>query len=134
MTAHDSPVHSSKGYEDDHGQGHIGRPTYYRVFAGLMVLMILTVVAWYVQNNVFALPSWLAITIAMSIAIAKTSLIVLYFMHAKVSNRVTQLFAASAFVFLLILFIITMGDYVARGWPPEQGPLTAAPAEGWRSL
>jgi cytochrome c oxidase subunit 4 len=64
-------------------------------------------------------------------------------MHVKVSSKLTQIFAMSAFVWLLILFVITMGDYMARGWPPQKGPLTQAPApmaaaapigQGWRAL
>ncbi len=108
-----------------HGEKHthISRGTYYRVFAALMVLMVLTVAAWWVEKNLIELPGWLAVTIAMSIAIAKTVLIVLYFMHVKISSRMTQVYAAGAFVWLIILFVITMGDYVARGWPPQAGPL-----------
>jgi cytochrome c oxidase subunit 4 len=96
------------------GHAHISRGTYYRVFAALMVLMVLTVAAWWVE---------MAVTIAMSIAVAKTALIVIYFMHVKVSSRITQVYAAGAFVWLIILFVITMSDYVARGWPPQAGPL-----------
>lgn len=118
--AHDSGHH-------EHGEGsygHISVATYWRIFGGLMGLMILTVAAWWIEKNLVHLPGWLAIGIAMGIAIAKTLLIVIYFMHVKVSSKITQLFAAGAFVWLLILFIITMGDYVARGWPPGSGPLS----------
>ncbi len=105
------------------GHAHISRGTYYRVFAALMVLMVLTIAAWWVEKNLIEMPGWLAVAIAMTIAIAKTVLIVLYFMHVKVSSRITQVYAAGAFVWLIILFVITMGDYVARGWPPQAGPL-----------
>jgi cytochrome c oxidase subunit 4 len=105
------------------GHAHISRGTYYRVFAALMVLMVLTVAAWWVEKNLIYMPGWLAVTIAMSIAVAKTALIVIYFMHVKVSSRITQVYAAGAFVWLIILFVITMSDYVARGWPPQAGPL-----------
>lgn len=103
--------------------GHISIRTYYTVFGALMALMILTVAAWYVEKNVLAMPSWLAVLIAMAIAVAKTALIIIYFMHVKVSSKLTQAFAAAAFVFLAILMIIVMGDYYARGWPPQLGPL-----------
>lgn len=108
-----------------HGEKHthISRGTYYRVFAALMVLMVLTIAAWWAEKNLLEIPGWLAVTIAMSIAIAKTVLIVLYFMHVKISSRMTQIYAAGSFVWLIILFVITMGDYVARGWPPQVGPL-----------
>lgn len=104
--------------------GHISVRTYYTVFIALMVLMLLTVGAWWVEKNVLTeMPGWLAVGIAMAIAVAKTALIIIYFMHVKVSSKLTQAFSASAFVFLAILFIIVMGDYVARGWPPQIGPL-----------
>jgi cytochrome c oxidase subunit IV len=109
------------GYEG-HAHGHIGRPTYYKVFAALMVLMALTVGAYWVENIV-AIPRLLGVIIAMAIAGTKTALIILFFMHVKVSSRVTQIYAAASFVGLLILFTIIMGDYFARGWPPQIGPL-----------
>lgn len=121
---HDS--HSADGHgagaHDHHGNGHIGRPTYFKVFAALMVLMALTVGAWWVEGLV-ELPRLLGVGIAMAIAITKTALIVLFFMHVKVAERVTQLYAAAAFVGFAILVIVTMGDYFARGWPPQIGPL-----------
>lgn len=117
-----TPAHTA---DHAHAQnGHIGRGTYYKVFGGLMVLMIMTVAAWWIEKNIIALPGWVAVSIAMIIAIAKTALIILFFMHVKISSKVTQLFAMAAFAWLLILFIITMGDYLARGWPPQLGPLT----------
>lgn len=111
-----------------HGEGeygHISVATYWKVFWSLMGLMVLTVAAWYVEKQVLpgVIPGWLAVAIAMTIAMAKTLLIVVFFMHVKVSSKITQIFAAGSFVWLLILFIITMGDYVARGWPPGSGPL-----------
>jgi cytochrome c oxidase subunit IV len=125
--AHDAAHGVAHGESEDAIQeghyGHISVGTYIRVFIGLMVLMILTVAAWWVEKNVLAMPGWLAVGIAMAIAIAKTALIIYYFMHVKVSSKLTQAFAVSAFVFLAIMFIVTMGDYVARGWPPQSGPL-----------
>lgn len=113
------------------GHGHIGKGTYYRIFAALMVLMILTVLAWWVEpliglDAMFGESGarMIGVGVAMAIAIAKTALIVLYFMHVKVSERITQLYAAAAFVGFLLLVIFTMGDYFARGWPPPAGPLS----------
>lgn len=103
--------------------GHISVRTYYTVFAALMGLMILTVAAWYVEKNLIEMPTWLAVAIAMSIAIAKTALIVIYFMHVKVADGVTKVYASMSFFFLIVLFAITMADYVARGWPAGSGPL-----------
>jgi cytochrome c oxidase subunit 4 len=114
--------HGNAGH--GHGShGHIGLRTYIGTFIGLLVLMVATVGAWWIEKNVVEMPAWLAVVIAMAIASAKTWLIVYYFMHVKIGSRLTQLFASLSFVFLAILFIIVMGDYVARGWPPQMGPL-----------
>lgn len=119
-------VHDNHGHDDHgHGQaghGHIGKPTYFKVFGALMVLMILTVAAYYIEGAV-EIPRLLGVVIAMAIAITKTALIVIFFMHVKVSERVTQLYAAAAFVTFAIMVVIIMGDYFARGWPPQLGPL-----------
>ncbi len=114
--------HNELSRFEGHASGHISRSTYYKVFGALMVLMILTVGAWWIEAYV-AIPRLLGVIIALAIASAKTALIVFYFMHVKVSSRVSQLYAAAAFVGLALLFIITMGDYFARGWPPQSGPL-----------
>jgi len=37
-------------------------------------------------------------------------------MHVRWSTRLTCLVVASGFLWLLILFGITMTDYLARGW------------------
>ena len=122
------PNAHNSGHESEGNYGHISVQTYWIVFGSLMVLMVLTVAAWYVQKHFVHLPEIVAVGIALAIAIAKTTLIIYFFMHVKVSSRLTQIFAVSAFVWLMILFVITMGDYMARGWPPQKGPLTQAPA------
>ncbi|MEI7769739.1 MAG: cytochrome C oxidase subunit IV family protein [Chloroflexales bacterium] len=131
------------GHDREGSYGHIPVRTYWVVFSSLMVLMVLTVAAWYVEKHFVQLPEIVAVGIAMAIAIAKTALIIYFFMHVKVSSKLTQIFAVSAFVWLMILFVIVMGDYMARGWPPARGPLTQAPApraaaapvsQGWRAL
>jgi cytochrome c oxidase subunit 4 len=53
--------------------------------------------------------------IALAIAVVKAVLVILFFMHVKYSSRLTQLVVASGFFFLLILFAITLLDYLARG-------------------
>jgi hypothetical protein len=53
--------------------------------------------------------------VAISIAITKATLVVLFFMHVKYSSRLTKLFVGMAFFFLLTLFGLTMTDYLSRG-------------------
>jgi len=84
--------------------------TYLAVFASLMVFTLITVAVAFVDlgplNNV----------VMLGIAITKAILVVLFFMHVKYSTRMIPLVAASGFFFLLILFGLTMQDYLTRGW------------------
>jgi cytochrome c oxidase subunit 4 len=61
--------------------------------------------------------------VALSIAIIKATLVVLFFMHVKYSSQMTKLIVGGAFFFLLTLFGLTMSDYLSRGWyaSPIQG-------------
>jgi cytochrome c oxidase subunit 4 len=83
---------------------------YYAVFAALLVGTGLTVAVAFVDlgalNNVLML----------GIAMTKALLVILFFMHVRWGTRLTWVVAASGFVWLLILFGITMSDYLTRGW------------------
>ncbi|MBW3621814.1 MAG: cytochrome C oxidase subunit IV family protein [Armatimonadetes bacterium] len=85
--------------------------TYLVVFAALMVLLILTLGAAMVD-----LPGPGNIIVAVTIAMIKALIVVLYFMHVRYSSRLVQVFAGAAFFWLLILFALTMADYATRGW------------------
>ncbi|NTV62998.1 MAG: oxidase [Oscillochloris sp.] len=117
------PAHTG-GHDTEGDYGHITLQTYWKVFGGLMLLMALTVGAYYLEKLVLPLPEVVAVGIALLIAFAKTALIITFFMHLRVSSRLAQLFAASSFVWLIIMFLIIMADYFARGWPAQSGPLT----------
>jgi cytochrome c oxidase subunit 4 len=54
--------------------------------------------------------------VAIAIAITKATLVILFFMHVKYSSRLTKMIVGMAFVFLLIMFGLTMTDYLSRGW------------------
>jgi cytochrome c oxidase subunit 4 len=53
---------------------------------------------------------------ALVIAVGKMMLVVLYFMHAKYSTRLTKIVIAGGFGWLLILLGFTLSDYLSRGW------------------
>jgi cytochrome c oxidase subunit 4 len=89
---------------------------YYSIFAALMVLTGITVAVAFINLGPFNFP------VAISIAVFKATLVVLFFMHAKYSSRLTKLFIASGFFFLGVLFMLTLTDYLSRGW------LTAPPS------
>lgn len=90
--------------------GHVApKSMYYSVFAALIVGTALTVlVAFYdlgVFNNI----------VMLLIASVKALLVILFFMHVRWSTRLTWVVAASGFVWLIILFGLTMTDYLSRG-------------------
>jgi len=87
--------------------------TYITVWAGLLILLGLTVGAAYVPLGPFN-----TIT-AVSIAVTKAVIIALYFMHLRYSPRLIWVFAGAGFFWLLILFTLAMGDYETRRWLPS---------------
>lgn len=84
--------------------------TYFLIYIALLVLLALTVAVSYIDVG-----AW-GIVVAMGIAVAKALLVLLYFMHLRYSSRVTWLFAAAGFVWLSILMVLAMSDYLSRGW------------------
>lgn len=83
---------------------------YLLVFGALMVLTAITVAVAFFDfgplNNV----------IMLGIAIAKATLVVLFFMHVRYSTRLIPLVALGGFIWVGILFAFTMMDYMSRGW------------------
>jgi cytochrome c oxidase subunit 4 len=53
--------------------------------------------------------------VALTIAGIKALLVVLVFMHLKYSSRLTWLFAAAGFLWLLLMIGLTMADFDTRG-------------------
>ena len=86
----------------------------YLIFGALMVCTILTVVAAEVDLNRYF--SGLNIIVALSIAVFKASLVVLFFMHGKYSPKRTQLVIIASIFWLAIMLFMTMSDYVSRSW------------------
>jgi cytochrome c oxidase subunit 4 len=60
----------------------------------------------------------LNVVVMLLIAFVKATLVVLFFMHVKFTNRLTQLAAASGFAWLLILIGLTLSDVLTRGRTP----------------
>jgi cytochrome c oxidase subunit 4 len=103
--------HTAGGH--GHGDDHVhvmSLQTNLLVFAALMALLVVTVAAAY------AIHGPLGLVVAMLIASVKAALILLYFMHIKYSSKLQAIFATSAFFWLAIMILITMSDYLTRGW------------------
>lgn len=89
--------------------------TYLLTYVGLLVLTLSTVLIGYVDLG------WGSMFAAVAIAVAKATLIALFFMHALVERKVIWLVIAGALVWFLILVSLTLGDYMTRGWLPFPG-------------
>jgi cytochrome c oxidase subunit 4 len=90
--------------------GHVSpKSTYYAIFALLMIGTAITVAVAFVNLGAFNFP------VAIGIAITKATLVILFFMHAKYSSKLTKLFVGTAFFFLVIMLGLTMTDVLSRG-------------------
>jgi cytochrome c oxidase subunit 4 len=91
----------------------------WRVYlAVFLALAVLTVVTVWVTGHDFGPFN---LVVALGIAVTKATLVVLYFMHARYSERLTQLVIASSIAFFAILVFLLLTDYVSRPWPLVAG-------------
>jgi cytochrome c oxidase subunit IV len=95
----------------EHSERHIVPvKTYVLVF---LTLIVMTWVTAYVSTvdlgrlNVF---------VALSIAIFKASLVILFFMHVKYGSRLTKFIILAGLYWLILLLFIAMIDLWTRGW------------------
>lgn len=87
----------------------VSKKLYLVVWAVLLLLLLAT---WgLAQLNLQPL----GLLIAMTIAVTKMLLIILYFMHVRYSSRLTWIFAGAGFLWLAILIVLTLNDYLTRG-------------------
>ncbi len=84
---------------------------YLTIFLALLVGTFLTVMAAF-----YDFPGRLNTIVAMTIATAKATVVVLYFMHVRYSSRLVWVIVGSALFWMGILFAFTFSDYLTRGW------------------
>jgi cytochrome c oxidase subunit 4 len=84
------------------------RRTYFFVFGTLIVLTLITTGVAFVDLGPFNTP------LALTIAISKALLVMIFFMHLNHSGIAIRIFAAAAFLWLLHLFVFTLADYLTR--------------------
>jgi cytochrome c oxidase subunit 4 len=83
---------------------------YVAIFLALMALTGITVAVAFFDlgrmNDV----------VALTIAVTKATLVILFFMHVRYSTPLTWVVVASGFFWLAVLIGLTMSDYVSRSW------------------
>ena len=88
--------------------------SYFAVFVALIVLTGLTVAVSYLPLG--NAPASVHTLIAMAIAAAKATLVLLFFMHLWHSPRLTWLVAFGSLLWLAIMMVLTWADYWSRNW------------------
>ena len=91
----------------------VSRNVYITIFLALMVGTTITVLAAFQD-----FPGPMNVIIAMTIAVVKATLVVLYFMHVRYSPRLIWLVIAAALFWMGLLFALTLSDYSTRSWLP----------------
>jgi cytochrome c oxidase subunit 4 len=91
---------------------HIVTPvsTYVAVFVTLLIMTFLT---YWAATHDFG--PWNT-PVALGIAMFKASLVVIYFMGVRYNTPLTKVVVVAGFFWLIILFGLTMGDYMSRPW------------------
>jgi len=84
--------------------------TYVLTFVALLVFTAITVVIARFDFGMMNTP------VALTIAVFKGSLVVIYFMGLRHNTPLTKVVAVAGFFWLFILFGIGMSDYLTRAW------------------
>ena len=98
---------------------------YITIFLCLMVLTATTVGVAKVDLGAFNT------LVALTIAVIKMLLVVIFFMHVRHSSGLTKLFIAAGFLWLMLLMAFTLTDVGSRNIPPQPegwGASTVAPS------
>jgi len=95
------------------GQALISPRTYTLVCVVLVLLTALTV-----SVSFRPLEGGWHLAAGLSIGLVKASLVVLFFMHALHSSRLTWVVIAAACFWLGLLVVLTLADYVSRNKVP----------------
>lgn len=85
---------------------------YYMIFAALLVGTGLTVLA--AETDLDPVFHGANAAVALTIAVIKATLVVLYFMHVRYSSKLTALIVVSGIFWLGIMFLFTFSDYKTR--------------------
>ena len=82
---------------------------YATIFGALLFLTMATAGAAFVD-----LGGELNSIVALTIALVKTLLVLLFFMHVRYSSRLTWVFAGAGLFWLLIMMSLTLSDVLTR--------------------
>ncbi len=102
-------THDKAAHHDETGH-HSHRVLYFKIFAALMVLLVLTVGAAEINMGELNLIA------ALAIAVIKAVLILLFFMHFRDSDHLTWLVGGATVIWFMVMILLTFNDYQSRDW------------------
>jgi cytochrome c oxidase subunit 4 len=95
---------------DQNGSTHVDSVgTYVKVLVALLVATGVTTAVSRVDLGPFST------VVALAIACGKMLLVALFFMHIRYSTKLTKLVVTGGLLWLAILLLLTMTDYLSRG-------------------
>jgi cytochrome c oxidase subunit 4 len=95
----------------EHNDHHIVSPLQYTfVYLALIAGTILTVIAADFDMGV------LNPIVALGIACAKATVVILFFMHVKYQSRLVKMTVGAGFFTFIVLITMTLTDYMSRAW------------------
>jgi cytochrome c oxidase subunit IV len=89
--------------------------TYTLVFVTLLALTLATTVVATIDLGAFN------VVMALFIAVVKMMLVALFFMHLRHSTILTKVVVGGGMLWLGILLVLSLSDFVTRGWLPVPG-------------
>lgn len=87
------------------------------VYVVVFVVLVLFTIATVAISFVHLEGPW-HVVVGEGIALIKATLVVMFFMHALHSPHITWLVIAASIVWLIVLFALTLCDYMTRGIIP----------------
>jgi cytochrome c oxidase subunit 4 len=86
--------------------------TYIFIYVALLILLAATIGAAFLDLGI------LNPVVAVSIAVIKAVLVILFFMNVRRSDNVVRFYVIAGFFWLAILIGLTLSDYLTRVWIP----------------
>jgi cytochrome c oxidase subunit IV len=88
----------------------VGPKVYVSIFLALMVFTGLTVGAAFINLGP------MNAVVALTIAVIKAVLVLLFFMHVRYSSKMVMVLIIAGVFWMGIMFVLTMSDYLSRLW------------------
>lgn len=88
---------------------------YVFVFVALLALTGLTTMVAEIDMGPFN------VFVALLIAVVKMLLVALFFMHLRHSTVLTRVIVCGGMLWLVILMVLSMADFISRNWLPVPG-------------